>query len=195
MSVTKEKQLEIEAMRRDSILKVALPLFFKHGYKKTTILDIANAAKMSKGLVYHYFANKEAILFSYQTSLNDCLHEIRQIENAREALWEFGTRFLSTPDQNGYVPPLQVYVLVFIRGEIDENRYPNPISENFGSVFFAPIFKKGIEQGEFRTGNPEVLGNLFWHFLLGHITDFIRHPNTQVSRDALKQMLALFETH
>jgi len=193
MAVTKEKQLEIEAMRRKSILDVALPLFFKHGYKKTTILDIAKAAKMSKGLVYHYFANKEEILFSYQDALNCCLDEIQQIRSAKQALWEFGTRFLTTPDQTGYAPPLQVYVLVFIRGEIDEEHYPNPISDNFGSNFFAPIFQRGIEQGEFRAGDPDVLGNLFWHFLLGHITDFIRHPDAKVSHDALKQMLALFE--
>lgn len=193
MSVSKEKQLEIEAMRRESILDVALPLFFKHGYKKTTILDIAKAAKMSKGLVYHYFANKEEILFSYQSDLSSCLDEIRHIESAKEALWTFGTRFLSTPDQSGYIPPLQVYVLVYIRGEIDESAYPNPISDNFGRQFFAPIFEKGIEQGEFKAGDPEILGNLFWHFLLGHITDFIRRPDSQISRAALKEMIGLFE--
>lgn len=48
--------------KEEKIGAAALQLFFRHGYAKTTMLDIAEAAGMSRPTLYASFENKEAIL-------------------------------------------------------------------------------------------------------------------------------------
>lgn len=49
---------------KSRIVKAAWNLFYKNGYEQTTVEDIINAAKTSKGTFYHYFKGKEALLNS-----------------------------------------------------------------------------------------------------------------------------------
>ena len=46
------------------ILDTASALFFQKGYDKTTLQDIIDATKLSKGAIYHHFASKEAIIIA-----------------------------------------------------------------------------------------------------------------------------------
>jgi len=48
-------------VRRQAIIKVARPLFAKHGFKGTSIRTIAKAANVSEALLYKHFTCKEAI--------------------------------------------------------------------------------------------------------------------------------------
>ncbi len=51
----------IKDERREQILRAARGLFARKGLAATKIADIAVAAGMSHGLVYHYFPSKEAV--------------------------------------------------------------------------------------------------------------------------------------
>lgn len=53
---------EIRVEKRKIILDTALELFANEGYHTTPISKIANAANISKGLLYNYFESKEALL-------------------------------------------------------------------------------------------------------------------------------------
>jgi len=46
---------------RRNVLDAALQLFAHRGYRSTTVRDIADAAKVSTGAVYHHFPDKETI--------------------------------------------------------------------------------------------------------------------------------------
>ena len=46
------------------ILSAACGLFAKQGYMRASIADLAEACKLSRGALYHYFDSKEAILFA-----------------------------------------------------------------------------------------------------------------------------------
>jgi AcrR family transcriptional regulator len=59
---TKEQFEEIRQKSTVSIKKAALELFAHKGYHSTSISQIAKAAGVSKGLLYNYFENKEALL-------------------------------------------------------------------------------------------------------------------------------------
>ena len=48
--------------KREELVKVSFELFMKNGYESTSIQDIMNIAKISKGAMYHYFTSKEDIL-------------------------------------------------------------------------------------------------------------------------------------
>jgi TetR/AcrR family transcriptional regulator, fatty acid metabolism regulator protein len=48
--------------KHEQILQAAVRVFAKHGYEATRVGDIAKEAGVAYGLVYHYFASKEAVL-------------------------------------------------------------------------------------------------------------------------------------
>ena len=48
--------------RKDRIFNAAMRLFNEKGFQETTVVDIARAARVSRGTVFNYFPYKEAIL-------------------------------------------------------------------------------------------------------------------------------------
>lgn len=58
---TEEANQHIREEQRERILEAAQKLFAHKGFTDTKMTDIAAAAKISYGLAYHYFANKEEI--------------------------------------------------------------------------------------------------------------------------------------
>lgn len=48
--------------RRAQLIDAALDLFSAHGFEATRVSDIAHAAGVAQGLLYHYFPTKEALL-------------------------------------------------------------------------------------------------------------------------------------
>ncbi len=196
MSITPIRKLELEQQRREQILSVALGLFYKNGYKNTSMADIALAANISKGLIYHYFKSKAELLFSYEDKLGECLDEINLISSPKKAIQEFGRRFLlSELDETGYIPPLQVYVTVFVKGEMDDPEYAdkNPLYQDFGRNYFGPLFEKGIQAGEFKQGDPEMYGDVYWHYLLGNVLEIVDSRGKAKEKSDLEQVLSLFE--
>jgi len=72
MSPRTPKQFEeIRQEKRKVILDIALELFANKGYHATSISKIASAAKISKGLMYNYFENKEALLKAILTEVTN----------------------------------------------------------------------------------------------------------------------------
>jgi AcrR family transcriptional regulator len=57
--------------RPQELLKAALEVFARNGYRNTTLEEIGEAAGVTKGAIYHYFATKESLLLGviehYQT--------------------------------------------------------------------------------------------------------------------------------
>src|SRR5688572_27314955 len=59
--------------RRDELLRIAGSLFAQRGFKNTTVRDIADAAGILSGSLYHHFDSKESmvdeLLSTFQTAL------------------------------------------------------------------------------------------------------------------------------
>ena len=53
---------QIRASSRRRIIERALALFAEHGYERTSVRMIADAAGISQGLLYNYFDGKQALL-------------------------------------------------------------------------------------------------------------------------------------
>lgn len=53
---------DAKARKRRRVLEAATALFIKHGYKRTSVDDVARAAGVSKGAVYLYFKGKADLL-------------------------------------------------------------------------------------------------------------------------------------
>jgi len=70
--------------KKSLILKVAQELFAKFGFFKTTVDEIAKAARMGKASLYHYFKGKEEIYKNVIEKESQILHEKIQEAISRE---------------------------------------------------------------------------------------------------------------
>lgn len=70
---------------KENILVAATQLFMEKGYEQTSIQDILDVTKLSKGGLYHYFKSKDEILEAVMQKrvpyVNDKFHDI--IENTK----------------------------------------------------------------------------------------------------------------
>lgn len=76
--------------RREEILRAALRAFRERGYHQTTLDDIATQLDVRKSALYHYFPDKEAILYEcHRESLGELeriMAETRALATPRERL-------------------------------------------------------------------------------------------------------------
>ena len=181
MTIGKEKSQKIQEQRREQILDVAIELFDCNGYSETRIIDIANAAGISKGLVYNYFSSKEDILYAFTDSMIACFEELNNFPSPRAAMKEFAIRLLSTPEQTGYIPPLRIFITVAIKNEIKNPTKPNPASQHFSQEYFEALIKKGQELGEFREGDSKLFADIYWKYLLGCLIGYLKREQQDYS--------------
>jgi AcrR family transcriptional regulator len=57
------KDLDLVALRHKEIVEGACKVFFKKGYQRATIREIARACGMSMGQLYHYIESKDDVLY------------------------------------------------------------------------------------------------------------------------------------
>jgi AcrR family transcriptional regulator len=79
------KQAERRAATTEAILKAGRRLFGEQGFAATTIDDIAEAARVAKGAVYHHFATKEAVFAAvFEQVSHDLVLEIDRAARAEK---------------------------------------------------------------------------------------------------------------
>jgi AcrR family transcriptional regulator len=91
--------------RREDILKASLNLFAEKGFHGTSMRDIARAAGIAEGLIYHYFASKRdlfrAIIEEYSfLPLLRTLPELAEQLDLRALLIVFARGFFDVLRQN-----------------------------------------------------------------------------------------------
>lgn len=69
------KQDEKAYQAKNKIMAAAMALFAQKGYEQTTMQDIVETSKMSKGAIYHYFTSKQEILRSLTDSEKNIFSE------------------------------------------------------------------------------------------------------------------------
>lgn len=71
-----------ELTRKEELLRTAVQLFSEHGFKGTSIRDIARSLGISVSNMYHYFETKEDLLLASQEYL------VRWLPDHLEAVWQ-----------------------------------------------------------------------------------------------------------
>lgn len=72
-------------LRRQQVLEAATECFRREGFHGSSIARISQAAGMSPGHIYHYFANKEAIVEAIaEREEHDIAELLRKLEQDRE---------------------------------------------------------------------------------------------------------------
>src|SRR5437773_10303971 len=85
-----QAQLDLNSDRRTQILQAAMACFAKRGFHQASMHDISGEAGISVGLIYRYFANKEAVISAmadeHKREIHDLLERARQASTLLESL-------------------------------------------------------------------------------------------------------------
>lgn len=152
--------------RPQELLEAALELFCENGYATTTLSDIARKAGVSKGTVYLYFENKEALL-------------VAAVRDALEPILELGERRLNDPDTDSAVIIRElmhawwddwsrrratgVHRLIVSEAQAFPKLTALYVDQVMGRGrrIFAALVRRGATRGEFRpVADAEMIGRL-----------------------------------
>jgi AcrR family transcriptional regulator len=155
--------------RRIEILKSAASAFRTRGYHATSVDDIAQTLRMTKGSLYYYFKNKEEILYVCHDHTLDLLLDVLKkvqaseetpVEKLRAVIIAFvgliteelhGTAAV-TLDLKELSPPLRRKIIA------KRDRFDRAVRR---------IIKEGIDEGVFRSIDPKfatfaIMGGINW---------------------------------
>jgi TetR/AcrR family transcriptional regulator, repressor for uid operon len=89
-SLMSQPQTESSSDRRTQILDAALVCFAKRGFHQASMHDIAAEARISVGLIYRYFENKEAVISAmadrHKKEISEVLQRARQAPTLLESV-------------------------------------------------------------------------------------------------------------
>lgn len=179
------------------ILDAAYELFISKGYENTSIQDIIDKTKLSKGAVYHHFVSKESILLAV-------------FGKASAQITEESTLIIRSKEMNGLQKIQAMFLNVFTDNSQMKlmNSMPNLLNNphllalymkvtinEITPKFFYPVLKEGIQDGSIVCKHPceaaealTVLSNVWMNPL---IYDY--GESDVIARfDVLNQMLSGF---
>jgi AcrR family transcriptional regulator len=170
---TKEQNSQIKDERREQILLAALKVFSRRGLAATKISDIAEAAHLSNGLVYHYFESKEDVfieLVSQAVELSAAaLQEIdamplEPLDKIRTIAKQVITAIHETEDSAFYFL-LMVQACVSDANPAEAKEIMQKAS--VPDEIMLKIVTEGQKQGCIGTGNARDYVMLFWAAIQG----------------------------
>ena len=138
--------------KRIKVLQQAGYCFAQRGYKKTTMEQVADRAKVSKGLVFHFYGSKQSLFEAVvEDALNQwsTLSEYRALDIEGDSLAELRSLFLTSFDYVEQNPVL----LLFSRQE-------QGLAKNYRQAFVArnrrwrlrveKVVNDGVARGEIK---------------------------------------------
>jgi AcrR family transcriptional regulator len=190
--------------RKKLILKSARALFFKKGYNKVTVDEIAKTSELGKGSIYLYFRSKEEIYA--QILLNDIDNFNQQISvlsdrknSASDLLVEFSCIYVDFfLNDSELFRILMTYMLQPAKMNLSEKLNSQILGANARSIdAIGKILQLGVESKEFPADiNLKRNQNAIWGLLNGIISLYI-FSGAQVKRreriySTIKLALELF---
>jgi AcrR family transcriptional regulator len=154
-----------KAARPQEILEAALGVFAQKGFARTRMEDIAQEAGVTKGTIYLYFENKEAVFKSLVgetigSTLAQVIAQVERFEGSsgdllRMALTAIG-RFVLTSDR--VVLPK---IIIAEAGNFpDMVRFYRTEIIDKGLGVLTRVIERGMARGEFRAAPPEHVARL-----------------------------------
>ena len=155
------------------ILDTASALFFQKGYDKTTLQDIIDATKLSKGAIYHHFASKEAILIAVADRMGE--YNCAVLSEVRDRKGLTGAEKLREMFRTAIELSFQGKILHILPFLIENPKFMalqmQSILGEAAPDYILPILKEGIADGSIHTDHPEELSEVL---LL--LSDLWLHP-------------------
>ena len=172
------------------ILDTASRLFLQKGYEKTTLQDIIDATKLSKGAIYHHFASKEAILIAVVDRIGDFNSAV--LAEVRDKKGPTGAEKLRELFRTSMRLSFQGKILHMLPFLIENPKFMalqmQSILGEAAPDYILPILNEGIADGSIRTDHPEELSEV-----LLILSDLWLHPILRPSTpDQVRARCAFF---
>ncbi|MCB0114102.1 MAG: TetR/AcrR family transcriptional regulator [Caldilineaceae bacterium] len=185
MAKSKEQNEKIKDERRERILSVALRLFATNGLAGTKVADIAAAAEMSHGLLYHYYRAKEDIYVELIRhafeNMNSAALALEALPlPSREKIHLAIEKLLEGLESNEDTGHYHLLIAVATASDVIPDEAKRIIQENnqLPYAVMARIIQQGQLDGTVREGDPEQLALVFWTSIKGLCIHKAAHGST-----------------
>ncbi len=177
--------------RREQILDAALSVFAKKGFDRASNKDIAQAAGITTGLIYHYFASKAALLKSLLEERSP-LNRIRQVYTEMEGqppevmLRSLANRVLDVVEDRKVQHVFRIFLPELLFNQTIASLGLRGIQE--GTRYLETYFQKQIDLGVIRPVDPSLAAQTFMGEVMGYILrrQLLRDPMAlKYSRDEI----------
>jgi TetR/AcrR family transcriptional regulator len=163
------KRVEQRDARREQILAVGLELFVRRGYAATKISDIADAAGMSVGLLFHYFDSKQRLYEELVgTGLARAAAALSAVETDDPLAW-FESLAATLLGQLRANPSAARMFVLISRAEADAVLDGDVVARATQDTLrrSADVVAAGQRAGVIRGGDPRALSVAFWGAIQG----------------------------
>jgi len=191
MGVSERKLREKEQLK-ELILNAARELFFKQGYEKTSIRNIAENIEYSPGIIYHYFKDKNEIFHTLHTegfsALKKKMTSVSAIADPMSRLKAMGKLYIQFAIEN----PI-IYDLMFMLKAPVEHMISEEVEgwEEGESIFtlLKHTVRDAIVQGYFRGLSVESLTYMILATLHGLVSLKIRKRTNRIKVTEQEQIV------
>lgn len=148
---------------KSRIVKAAWNLFYKKGYEQTTVEDIINASRTSKGTFYHYFKGKESLLNSLSYLFDEKYEELSASIDPDMSAYD---RLLYLNHELFYMieTSVDISLLAFLYSSqlVTKDKKSLADSKRFYFKWITEILEDGLKSGEFKnTSTAKELMNIY----------------------------------
>jgi len=141
-----------QRIKRNQIIEAARFVFKKFSYKKTTMIDVANASGNAKSSIYYYFKSKEdiykSVILSEAVIYRNCvLEEINKTNNPKEKLKSYILIRLQTNEI------LSNFHNALKDSKLRQIKFVNKLKQLYDKEeysIFREILKSGVDAGYFK---------------------------------------------
>ncbi|MGM9991520.1 MAG: TetR/AcrR family transcriptional regulator [Candidatus Bruticola sp.] len=156
--------------RREQLLDIATNLFAKYGIDGTTTKDIAEAANVSPGLLYHYYSSKEDLLVSVIRRFREerCMRrDTEELKACCELPLDEGLKLIVT-GMKEYVSKNRDLIWIILRSAATFPSVHNLLEEFDQSDYSGLIsfLEKKIKAGEIKNIDPFMVTKALRHIVV-----------------------------
>jgi AcrR family transcriptional regulator len=162
--VERRRTRPVSSARRDAVLELAAELFAEKGFRATTVRDIAEAAGVLSGSLYHHFDSKESIVDELLSRfLDDLVARYQQVIATADTPRGTLERFIEVAFDA--LPRHRAAIVVFQQdgdylAEFERFGYITATASEIERMW-VEVIERGVAAGELVTSNPK----LAYHFI------------------------------
>ena len=151
-------------LRKKEIIQTAETLFCQRGYEQTSIQDILDQLKTSKGSFYHHFISKDALLVAIcskraEQNLESALSISGEKLNASQKLDRLLTGMIPLHDKQLSFILMLLPIFTLPEGKTFKSSYCDSLENAFHSSI-SDVISEGIKSGEMFCTDPDLYAQM-----------------------------------
>ena len=149
--------------RKKQIIKAALKRFSHFGVAKTTMNEIADDSSITKGNIYYYFTDKNALIAEVIKELLNQYDKVlkKRLMNSTSTLHSLQLALSSSKEFFEKYYMINLFENIDCSTGNDSLKHVSDMAGDYGHQLIIKIFTTGIERGELQINNVEETAQLY----------------------------------